>query len=132
MRFKLGAVAGFAAGYVLGARAGRERYQQLLDAFRAFRENPSVQRVTDQVSQTATVAKERVTDAASQRVEQASSKVADQVSKAKEAVAGSGKKEQPSDVGARSRVTTEPVTTEPVTTTSGTVPSTSGPQDKLP
>jgi hypothetical protein len=29
MRFRLGLVAGFAVGYYLGAKAGRERYEQL-------------------------------------------------------------------------------------------------------
>jgi hypothetical protein len=29
MRFRTGAILGFAAGYYLGARAGRERYEQL-------------------------------------------------------------------------------------------------------
>ena len=29
MRFRTGAVVGFAVGYYLGARAGRERYEQL-------------------------------------------------------------------------------------------------------
>ena len=34
---------GFAAGYVLGARAGRERYESLVRAFRAVKERPAVQ-----------------------------------------------------------------------------------------
>lgn len=34
---------GFAAGYVLGARAGRERYEALVRAFRALKERPEVQ-----------------------------------------------------------------------------------------
>lgn len=29
MRFKAGAIVGFAVGYYLGAKAGRERYEQL-------------------------------------------------------------------------------------------------------
>jgi hypothetical protein len=29
MRFKTGAIVGFAAGYYLGAKAGHERYEQL-------------------------------------------------------------------------------------------------------
>lgn len=34
---------GLAAGYVLGARAGRERYEGLVRAFRAVKERPEVQ-----------------------------------------------------------------------------------------
>ena len=34
---------GFATGYVLGARAGRERYEALVRAFRSVKEQPAVQ-----------------------------------------------------------------------------------------
>ena len=34
---------GFAAGYVLGARAGRGRYESLVRTFRAVKERPAVQ-----------------------------------------------------------------------------------------
>jgi hypothetical protein len=34
---------GFAAGYVLGARAGRARYESLVRAVRAVKERPEVQ-----------------------------------------------------------------------------------------
>ena len=34
---------GFAAGYVLGARAWRERYESLVRVFRAVKERPEVQ-----------------------------------------------------------------------------------------
>ena len=34
---------GLAAGYVLGARAGRDRYEALVRAFRAVKERPEVQ-----------------------------------------------------------------------------------------
>ncbi|NUS72469.1 MAG: hypothetical protein HOQ05_03590 [Corynebacteriales bacterium] len=36
-------VAGVAAGYVLGARAGRQRYEQLRDLAKRFSERPAVQ-----------------------------------------------------------------------------------------
>jgi hypothetical protein len=38
---------GFAVGYVLGARAGRERYQQLRRWWNAFAGNPTVQRAAE-------------------------------------------------------------------------------------
>jgi hypothetical protein len=34
--------AGFAAGYVLGAKAGRERYQQIVDTARDLSNKPAV------------------------------------------------------------------------------------------
>src|SRR5512134_3055455 len=43
MRTKAIFVMGFATGYVLGARAGRARYEQIRDAARAFASNPRVQ-----------------------------------------------------------------------------------------
>jgi hypothetical protein len=36
-------LAGFATGYVLGAKAGRERYEQIREAARSFAGNPAVQ-----------------------------------------------------------------------------------------
>jgi hypothetical protein len=40
---KVAFVAGLAVGYVLGTRAGRERYEQIRRMARAVRENPTVQ-----------------------------------------------------------------------------------------
>ncbi|MBA3797959.1 MAG: hypothetical protein M3446_06270 [Actinomycetota bacterium] len=36
-------VLGLSVGYVLGARAGRQRYEQLLGSWRHVRDNPAVQ-----------------------------------------------------------------------------------------
>jgi len=36
-------VLGLAVGYVLGTRAGRQRYEQLLRSWRQIRDNPAVQ-----------------------------------------------------------------------------------------
>ena len=47
MRFRVGLVIGFGAGYVLGAQAGRERYEQIRRAWNAFLGNPAVQRVAE-------------------------------------------------------------------------------------
>lgn len=44
---KLMFIAGVAVGYVLGARAGRERYEQLREAARRFRKNPAVRNSMD-------------------------------------------------------------------------------------
>jgi hypothetical protein len=42
---KLSFLAGFGAGYVLGAKAGRERYEQIQKAWSNAKENPQFQGV---------------------------------------------------------------------------------------
>jgi hypothetical protein len=44
MRFRLGVVIGFAAGYYLGARAGRERYEQIRRGIGQVRESGVLQK----------------------------------------------------------------------------------------
>jgi hypothetical protein len=44
----LGMAFGGAAGYVLGAKAGRERYQELTESARRLRQRPEVERATEQ------------------------------------------------------------------------------------
>lgn len=48
MRFRAGLIIGGAVGYVLGARAGRERYEQIVRATRNMRGHPAVSQLTDQ------------------------------------------------------------------------------------
>ena len=43
MRYKVTFIFGFAAGFVVGSRAGRERYEQLRKLTRAAADNPAVQ-----------------------------------------------------------------------------------------
>ncbi len=47
MRFRLGLVVGFASGYYLGARAGRERYDQINDFARRMRRSETFEAATD-------------------------------------------------------------------------------------
>lgn len=46
MRHKATFLAGFATGYVLGARAGRARYEQIRQAARSVMASPAVQSTT--------------------------------------------------------------------------------------
>ena len=46
MKFRTGLVVGLGIGFVLGARAGRERYDQLKNAYDSVRSNETVQKVT--------------------------------------------------------------------------------------
>jgi len=43
----LGLAAGGAAGYVLGAKAGRQRYQEIIESARRLRQRPEVERATE-------------------------------------------------------------------------------------
>lgn len=70
---KIPLLAAMAAGYVLGARAGRERYEQIRSGARKVARDPRVQSATQkaqdavatQASHAAEVAKDKVNDAAS-------------------------------------------------------------------
>jgi hypothetical protein len=46
MRGRITFLAGFAAGFVVGARAGRERYEQMIKLGRKVAEHPAVQQAT--------------------------------------------------------------------------------------
>ena len=48
MRFRTGVVVGVAIGYVLGARAGRERYEQIKRLAGEVREHPAVAQLADE------------------------------------------------------------------------------------
>jgi hypothetical protein len=66
---KLTMLAMFAAGYVLGARAGQERYHQIMGTVDKVRQDPRVQEKTQQAvglaKQQAPVVADKVTTAAS-------------------------------------------------------------------
>ncbi|MCM3696986.1 hypothetical protein [Microbacterium oleivorans] len=51
MKGKIGIVVGLTAGYVLGARAGRQRYEQIKDAYLRVYNTPAVQKQVDKVSE---------------------------------------------------------------------------------
>ncbi|WEH41954.1 YtxH domain-containing protein [Streptomyces sp. NBC_01218] len=47
MRYRLTFIAGLALGYVLGTRAGRERYEKLKKSARQVAENPAVRNTVE-------------------------------------------------------------------------------------
>ena len=63
---KLTLAAGFGAGYVLGAKAGTQRYDQIMAKFRELAGMPAVQDVTSTLTETASTlgdtAKAKVND----------------------------------------------------------------------
>lgn len=60
--------AGFGAGYVLGARAGRTRYDMILRAVRDLKDNPSVQETAGVLQAQATTAFDTAKKAVSDKV----------------------------------------------------------------
>jgi hypothetical protein len=72
MRYRMTFAIGFAAGYVLGSRAGRERYEQIKRTAQRLADSPRVQETAGvigaQVSKVAEVARSRMGDTLQQRI----------------------------------------------------------------
>lgn len=62
MRGKILFATGLAVGYVLGTRAGRERYEQMKRAAQGFWNDPRVQRRVDQVEDFVSDSAKKVVD----------------------------------------------------------------------
>ena len=73
MRARFTFLAGLAVGFVAGARAGRERYEQMVKLARNAVENPTVQQATRTAGAKAT----ELTKAAGQKAAQTMPKIAD-------------------------------------------------------
>ena len=109
---KLGMLVGAAVGYVLGAKAGRERYEQMTASARQLLDKPKVKRVVDSVP-----------GDLGARMEQVANKAADKVQQAGDKVAASG----PSTSGATSGTTTTTTTPATPSTPSATTATTTTP-----
>jgi hypothetical protein len=72
---------GAAAGYVLGSRAGRERYEQIVQAANRFWENPTVQQKVGDVE-------ERAAETAKTKGPQLQGKVSSALGSAKAKISG--------------------------------------------
>jgi hypothetical protein len=104
MRYRITFLSGLAAGYVLGARAGRERYEQIKRIGQRVADNPAAQQaagaVQAQAAGLAKTAKQKVTDGLQDRVPKLAStakdKVGDQVSGLRQR---NGHKKQDGDAG---------------------------------
>ena len=59
MAFKSGLIVGFGAGYVLGAKAGRERYDQIRALWNQVSGSPAFQRATEKAKGAATTGSQR-------------------------------------------------------------------------
>jgi hypothetical protein len=106
---KLGMAVGAAVGYVLGAKAGRERYEQIAASARQFMDKPQVKRVMESAPGNLGARMEQVANKAADAVHQAGDKVA------------------PSGAGTGSSADAGPATSTPSTTAGPTpVPSATG------
>ena len=76
---RLGLAVGAAVGYVLGSKAGRERYDQIVGAAKQLGERPEVKRIVEQAP-----------GAIDAKVGQVAEKAADKVGQARERVAPGG------------------------------------------
>ncbi|WP_030618364.1 hypothetical protein [Streptomyces sclerotialus] len=68
MRYRLTFIAGLAIGYVLGTRAGRERYEQLRKSAQRVAQNPAVRNTAESAAQTGRQAATKAYDAVSAKV----------------------------------------------------------------
>ena len=73
---KLTLAVGFGAGYVLGAKAGKERYRQIEGKVRDLMGRPAVQDLTSSVGSTAAAAADRAKTTVNDTVEAVGDKVA--------------------------------------------------------
>lgn len=100
---KLTLVAGFGAGYVLGAKAGKERYAQIEAKFREIAGMPAVQDATTSVKQAATGLADTAKTTVTEKAQAVSDKVADKTAPTAEPVIDLGAPVKPT-------VSTAPVT----------------------
>ncbi len=73
MKFKIGLVLGFAAGYWWANTTDEERRARLDEVVGHVRDNPRVQQVTDAIQHRVRDAADRTTEAVTEKVEPASS-----------------------------------------------------------
>lgn len=84
MRYRVTFLAGLAAGFVVGTRAGRERYEQMKRLARKAADSPAVQQAAGTAVAQATGLAKTATSALSDKVQQRSPALADAAKKAGE------------------------------------------------
>jgi hypothetical protein len=68
MRFRFGIATGFAAGYYLGAKAGRERYEQLNRTIRKIKRSDAFETATEKAKAVADLGVERAKDVVGDKI----------------------------------------------------------------
>jgi hypothetical protein len=78
-KYRIGFLAGLGAGFVLGARAGREKYDQITKTARAVADHPAVQQAAGVVQAQASSASSKLSDEVKERGSQIASAAKDKV-----------------------------------------------------
>jgi hypothetical protein len=81
MRYRIAFLTGLAVGFLAGARAGRERYEQIMKAGRQAAGHPAVQRATKTITVKTTEISKTAVSQVPKLVETARSKAGDQLGK---------------------------------------------------
>jgi hypothetical protein len=81
MGFKRGVLVGMGIGYVLGAKAGRQRYEQIRQSWSQLTGSPTVQRATERTKEIAGQQARATVHAVQGQVEKAGSAVKDRLTK---------------------------------------------------
>jgi hypothetical protein len=68
MRYRITFMCGLAVGFVLGARAGRDRYEQLLKTARQISQNPAVRNAAESAATNGRAAATKAAHSVSSRV----------------------------------------------------------------
>ena len=100
---KISLLAVAAAGYVLGARAGRQRYEQIAAGARKVARNPRVQAAKSQAQGAVAAQATVVKDAAAEKAKDAATTVADKVRRGDGGGAHAAEPTWPSDTAAPNR-----------------------------
>ena len=79
MKFRTGLVVGLGIGYVMGAKAGRQRYEQLKSAFDKVMDNPQVQQLTEKGKEIADAGTHQARQAISDGFTEASNQLRDKL-----------------------------------------------------
>jgi hypothetical protein len=80
MRMRLGLLLGFGAGYVLGAKAGEQRYEEIRDAFNNLMGTEPAQQLQAEVRDAAERAGALIEEKTSEGIARVSDKVSEKVS----------------------------------------------------
>ena len=100
MRYRVMFIAGFAVGFVVGARAGRERYEQIVTYTKSVAGHPAVQKVTQTVTTKTTEYTKTAMSKAPDFAKTAGAQVPKLVGSAKSRLGGKGDGDAPDDVSA--------------------------------